>query len=29
MIFWAQQQLDEKLTYPRLNNLVTAQLTSP
>ena len=29
MIVWSQQQLDEKLSYPRINNLVTAELTSP
>ena len=29
MIVWSQQQLDEKLNYPRINNLVTAELTSP
>jgi hypothetical protein len=29
MIIWSQQQLDEKMTYPRVNDLVTAELTSP
>lgn len=29
MLIWAQNQLDEKSTYPRINNLVTAVLEDP
>jgi hypothetical protein len=28
MMLWAQQQLDEKATYPRISDLATAQLGS-
>lgn len=29
MMLWAQQQLDGKLAYPRISNLVTATLEPP
>ncbi|KAI9102816.1 CTLH/CRA C-terminal to lish motif domain-containing protein [Phlyctochytrium arcticum] len=29
MLVWAQGQLDEKLTYPKIKNLVTAELEMP
>lgn len=29
LLVWAQKQLDEKATYPRIENLVTAELVEP
>jgi len=29
MLIWAQTQLDEKVKYPRINNLATAELVGP
>ena len=29
MMVWAQQQLNEKLLYPRIDNLITATLSEP
>lgn len=29
LMLWAQAQLDERAQYPRITDLVTAQLTSP
>eukprot|EP00887_Chlorella_sp_A99_P006568 scaffold3.g6568.t1 len=29
LLLWAQQRLDERASYPRINDLVTAELTDP
>ena len=29
MVVWAQQQLDEKLAYPRINDLMNTELVEP
>lgn len=29
MLLWAQNQLDEKAAYPRINDLATATLEDP
>jgi hypothetical protein len=29
LLIWAQKQLDEKALYPRIDNLVTAELVEP